>query len=46
MVKDEDAAEAMSDVSVFDVPPPAYPLRVVVAVFELKGKNTVDVFFH
>ena len=31
VVKDEDTGDAMSDVSVFDVPPRMYPLRVVIA---------------
>ena len=31
VVKDEDTGDAISDVSVFDVPPRMYPLRVVIA---------------
>ena len=37
---------AWDSVSVFDVPPPTFPLRIVVASFELKSEKLVDVFFQ
>ncbi len=46
VVEGTELINAMSHVSVFDVPPPTYPLRIVIAVFELKSENEVDVFFH
>ena len=46
VVSGSDLTDAMAAVSVFDIPPPTYPLRIVVVVFELKSENAVDLFFY
>ena len=46
VVSGSELTDAIANVSVFDVPPPTYPLRIVLAVFELKSENVVDLFFY
>ncbi len=46
VAKGTELINAMSHVSVFDAPPPTFPLRIVIAVFELQSENEVNVFFH
>ena len=46
VVSGSELTDAMANVCVFDVPPPTYPLRIVLAVFELKSENVVDLFFY
>ena len=46
VVSGSELTDAMANGCVFDVPPPTYPLRIVLAVFELKSENVVDLFFY